>query len=112
MLEYIRILPVKRIRIRVGTETFVDSTRGMVLYEGIQPPRYYVPREDVKAALADGVDVALCQHKGRWKGLDVTVGDRKISGAAWTIYDPARATEAVKDFVAFHANKVDALVVD
>jgi uncharacterized protein (DUF427 family) len=111
MLEYIRILPVKRIRVRVGKETFVDSTRAVVLYEGIQPPRYYIPREDVKAELADG-GLAACQYKGRWKGLDVTVAGTKIPGAAWTIYDPTPACNAVKDYVAFHGGKVDEMIVD
>jgi uncharacterized protein (DUF427 family) len=112
MFEYIRILPVKRVRIRVGTETFVDSARGMVLYEGVLPARYYVPREDVKAEISDGADLAVCPHKGRWKGLDVTVGGTKIAAASWSIYEPTRATESLKDFVAFHGGKVDALIVD
>lgn len=111
MLEYIRLAPIKRIQVRLGTETLVDSTRGMVLYEGILPPRYFVPREDVKAELVNG-DQTNCQHKGQWRQLDMKVGEKVVPGAAWCIYSASKACMPIENWVAFHGGKVDAILVD
>ena len=71
MLDHVRLAPVKRVQIRLGGQPIVDSARGVIVYEGVLPPRYYVPREDVKGTLADGQGAATCPWKGKWKHLDL-----------------------------------------
>ena len=106
MTDHVRLEPVKRIRIRAGGKSIVDTLRGYVVHEGGLPPRYYVPREEVRGELTTGEGAAKCPWKGQWKHLDLTTGGVRIVNAAWTYYDTTPVCEPIKDFVAFYPDKV------
>jgi uncharacterized protein (DUF427 family) len=107
MADHVRLEPARRIQIRAAGEPIVDTARGVVVHEGSYPPRYYVPRDDVRATIADGHGGAKCPWKGLWKHLDVTVGGQRIGNAAWTYYDTTPTCESIRDFIAFYPDKVD-----
>lgn len=105
----VRLEPAKRIQIRAGGQPLVDTTRGYIVHEGGLPPRYYVPRDDVRgelSELSDGQGAARCPWKGRWKHLDLTSGGARIENAAWTYDEPTPACEPIRDFIAFYPDKV------
>jgi uncharacterized protein (DUF427 family) len=106
-MAHVSLDPVPHIRIQLGGKTIVDSTRGYVVHEGTLSDRYYVPREDVKIALTETKDGATCPWKGQWHHVDV--GD--IKHGAWTYYETTPVCEPIKNFVAFYANKVDAIEI-
>lgn len=81
----------------------------MVVHEGRLSPRYYVPREDVQAALQDGQGEGRCPWKGRWKHLQVSAHGKVVANGAWTYTDPTPVCEPIRDFIAFYPEKVDAL---
>lgn len=54
MSDHVTLEPAPRIQIRVGGQTIVDSRGAYIVHEGGLPDRYYVPRADVRAELADG----------------------------------------------------------
>jgi uncharacterized protein (DUF427 family) len=110
--DHVRLEPAQRIAVRIAGQVIVDTARGYVVREGSLPPRYYVPRADVRAEIVDGHGGARCPWKGQWKHLDLTAGDRRISNAAWTYYDPTPACEPIRDFIAFYPNKVDSIVAE
>lgn len=112
MTDHVRLSPVPHIRVRLGGVDIVDTTRGYVVLEGVYPPRYYVPREDVKAELTDTSDGGTCPWKGEWRHLDLTAGGQKVGRAAWSYHATTPVCAPIQGFVAFYANKVDAIEVE
>jgi uncharacterized protein (DUF427 family) len=105
----VRLEQAKRVHVRLGGADIVDTARGYVVYEGTLPPRYYVPREDVKAELTKGQGAASCPWKGKWEHLDATVGGKRVANAAWTYFEPTTVCEPIRNFVAFYPDKVELL---
>jgi uncharacterized protein (DUF427 family) len=126
MTDHVRLEPAGRIRIRAAGQSIVDTTRGYVVHEVGLPDRYYVPRDEVRAEIADGQGGARCPWKGLWKHLDViipaagpaagatagaTAGGQRISNAGWTYYEATPTCAPIQDFIAFYPTKVDAIDV-
>jgi len=111
MTDHVWLEPAKRIQIRIGGQSIVDTTRGYVVHEAGLPDRYYVPPDEVHGEVSDGQGAAKCPWKGLWKHLDITAGGAKIANAAWTYYEATPVCEPIRNFVAFYPNKVD-LVAD
>jgi uncharacterized protein (DUF427 family) len=110
--EALRIEPAgKRLRIALGGETIVDTDRAFIVHEEGRPPRYYVPREDVRAALAEGKDDGVCPWKGTWRSLDVSAGGKMIAGGAWSYVDPTPRCRELRGHVAFFPEKMGAFTV-
>src|SRR5215207_4286880 len=77
----------RRIRVELGGETIVDSTRTVRVLETSHPPVYYVPVDDVApGALAPAGDPrrTFCEWKGHADYFDVSAGGRTVDRAAWT----------------------------
>ena len=106
MTDHVRLEPAQRIQIRVAGTSIADTTRGYVVHEGGLPDRYYVPRDDVRAEIADGQGAAKCPWKGLWKHLDVTAGGQLIANAAWTYYETTPVCDPIRDFIAFYPDKL------
>ncbi|HEX7843854.1 MAG TPA: DUF427 domain-containing protein [Kofleriaceae bacterium] len=112
MTDHVKLEPVRRIQVRIGGQPVVDTTHGYVVHEGGLPDRYYVPRDEVRAEIADGQGGARCPWKGLWKHLDVIAGGHRIANAAWTYYEPTPVCAPIGDFIAFYPSKVDAIDVE
>jgi uncharacterized protein (DUF427 family) len=110
--DRVRLEPAKRIQVRAGGQAIVDTPRGYVVHELGHPPRYYVPRGDVRAEVSDGDGGARCPWKGLWKHLDVTAGGQRLDNAAWTYYETTPVCAPIRDFIAFYPTKVDAIDVE
>jgi|GEM_PF-2604071 len=105
MSDRVRIEPAPHIYVALGDTVVADSTQGYVVFEQGLPPRYYVPRADVKAELAPGTGAGTCPWKGEWKHLDVVVGGQKIAIGAWTYFESKPVTEPTRDMIAFYDTK-------
>ena len=104
---------VGRIRIVFAGTTIVDTTRAVRVLETSHPPVYYVPPEDIipEAVQAAGGQ-SWCEWKGQARYLDVVVGEARASKAAWTYPAPTTRFAALKDYVAFYADPMDACFVN
>lgn len=114
MIDHVRLEPAGRIRIRAAGQPIVDTTRGYIVHEVGLPDRFYVPRDEVRAELADGEGGARCPWKGLWKHLDMIVpaaGGQRIDNAAWTYYEATPACAPIEGFIAFYPTGVDAIDV-
>ena len=116
MTDHVRLEPAGRIRIRAAGQPIVDTTRGYVVHEVGLPDRYYVPRDEVRAEIADGQGGARCPWKGLWKHLDMIVpaagsAGQWIANAAWTYYEATPTCAPIQGFIAFYPTKVDAIDV-
>lgn len=112
MADHVRVNPAARIRVVLDGETIVDTDRGYTVHEGGLPPRFYVPRDAVRAELSDTEQTGACPWKGRWRHLDVVTLDKRkrIESGAWSYDEVKPVTEPIKGFVSFYANKVDRII--
>jgi uncharacterized protein (DUF427 family) len=81
--------------------------------ETSHPPVYYVPPTDVVTDyLQQEGRTTMCEFKGRAVYYTVQVGDRSVPEAAWSYPSPTDRFEALTDYVAFYASKMDACYLD
>jgi uncharacterized protein (DUF427 family) len=109
----IDILPSSRhVTVRVGDTVIADSARARVLHETGLPPRWYLPKVDVRMDLLSPSDtVSHCPYKGRASHLHGTVDGRQVDDIAWTYPYPLRESLEIAGLVSFYPDKVD-LTVD
>lgn len=112
MADHVRVSPAARILVVLGGETIVDTDRGYVVREGSLPPRYYVPRDVIRAELKDTDEVGSCPWKGQWRHLDVTAGGKRVPSGAWVYESVKDVTKPIEGFVSFYVDKVDRVVGD
>jgi uncharacterized protein (DUF427 family) len=94
----------RHVQVSLNGETVADTTRARVIFETGLPPRWYIPREDVRMDLLERSDSRTgCAYKGfasYW-----SVGDEDDVG--WFYPDPTRDADRIKDYVAFFNERVD-----
>ena len=101
----IDVIPTSRhIRISVDGQVVADTRQARALFETGLPPRWYIPREDVRMDLLEPTDfTSRCAYKGiatYWN-----VGEERV--IAWTYEDPKWDAERVRDLVCFFNERVD-----
>ncbi|NUP14341.1 MAG: DUF427 domain-containing protein [Polyangiaceae bacterium] len=94
------------IRVTSGGSPVAESHTAHVVHETGLPPRYYFPKEHLKAQVEPGTGEGVCPWKGKWRHLDVIVGDQRIANGAWTYYETTPVCAVIKDAVAFYPEKV------
>ena len=94
----------RHVRVSLNGQVVADTRRAKVLFEAGLPPRWYIPREDVRMELLEGSDKqTTCAYKGfasYW-----SVGDE--DDIAWTYLDPLHDALPVKGMVAFFNERVE-----
>jgi len=98
----------ERVRVLVSGEVLADSTDAVVLYETGLPPRYYLPREDVRMELLAPTDTATtCPFKGDASYWTARVGDREVVDVAWTYEAPIDERADITGRICFFVERVD-----
>ena len=98
----------KRVRVEHDGETIADSDRALRVLETSQAPAYDIPPEDVRTDLLDAHERrSLCEWKGQARYWTVNGSP----AAAWSYPRPAERYAALRDYVAFYPQKVDACFV-
>jgi len=102
-------LPSSRhVRVLVDRQVVADSTRPTVLYETGLPPRYYLPKTDIRMDLLSPTDTSsACPYKGWANYWTVTVDGEPHDDIAWGYRTPLPESEAVAGLVCFYNEKVD-----
>lgn len=103
------VLPSSRhVRIEVDGETVADSRRPSMLFETGLPPRYYLPKTDVRFDLLSPSDTtSRCPYKGTARYWDLTVNGVTHPDILWGYDFPARESEKIAGLVCFYNEKVD-----
>jgi uncharacterized protein (DUF427 family) len=92
----------RRVVVRVGDEELADTTRARILFEAGLPPRYYLPREDVRMeALMTSEVKTGCAYKG----FPVHFDHGSARAVAWSYEDPRRDAEPVRGRVCFYQER-------
>ncbi len=108
---YTRIdaLPSSRpVQIEVNRVLVADSHRPTILFETGLPPRYYLPKTDVRMDLLVPTSSATsCPYKGTARYWSVRAGDEVIPDLAWSYPTPLPESIKVAGLVAFYNERVD-----
>ncbi|WP_169947892.1 DUF427 domain-containing protein [Microbispora sp. H11081] len=100
----------RHIRVEVDGVTVADSRAPRILFETGLPPRYYLPKTDVRLdLLRPSPTVTHCPYKGRAVYWSVGEGE---SGAdlVWSYPTPLPESQKIAGLVAFYDEKVDVYV--
>lgn len=98
----------RRVRVSLDGEVLADSGRALVLFESGLPPRWYLPREDVRMdLLTPSPKRTSCPYKGHASYFSASVNGRTEEDLVWTYEDPRHDAADVKGYVAFFNERVD-----
>jgi len=108
----IDILPTSRaVRIEVDGVVLATSTHAHVLHETGLPPRWYLPKVDVRMDLLVATDhTTQCPYKGRAEYWSARVGERLEENVAWSYRTPLPESIRVAGMIAFYDERVDVVV--
>jgi uncharacterized protein (DUF427 family) len=108
---YTRIdaLPSSRhVEVIVDGVTVADSTHPTVLFETGLPPRYYLPKVDVRLdLLRESPTTSACPYKGFARYWSVDTGTSVAEDLVWSYPTPLPESEPVAGLVCFYNEKVD-----
>jgi uncharacterized protein (DUF427 family) len=99
------------VEVHVDGETLASTRRAKVLHETGLPPRYYIPREDVRAMLTRTETRTHCPFKGDASYWSARAGDQRLDDIAWSYEEPIPDAAPIASHVAFFNERVD-IVVD
>jgi uncharacterized protein (DUF427 family) len=100
----------KRVIVRLGGAVITDSTRALVMGAPGSPDVQYIPREDVDMSrLERTAHATYCPYKGDASYWSIRNGPRLVENAVWSYESPYEAVTAIKDHLAFYADRVDAI---
>ncbi len=102
----------RHVRIEVGGTTIADSTRPLILFETGLPPRYYLPKLDIRLELLRPTPtVTACPYKGVTSTYwTVFTGDITVADAAWCYDHPNPEVFRIAGRTAFFDERVDVYV--
>jgi uncharacterized protein (DUF427 family) len=91
------------VRVSLDGTLLAESSRSLALFETGLPPRWYIPREDVRVELEESDTVTRCPYKG--SAGYYSVGDAK--DLVWYYADPFPEVGRIAGLVCFLNEKVD-----
>jgi uncharacterized protein (DUF427 family) len=101
----------RRVQVLVDGVEVADSTSPRILFETGLPPRYYLPKPDVRMDLLTPSDrVSHCPYKGQAEYWTIDTGKRKVNGAAWGYRYPLPESAGVAGLVCFLDERVDIMI--
>ena len=99
-----------RVVVTVAGRIVADTRKALTLREASYPPIQYIPREDVDMTLLGRTDHATyCPYKGECAYYSIPLGGARSTNAVWTYESPYAAVAAIKDYLAFYPDRVDAI---
>jgi uncharacterized protein (DUF427 family) len=96
------------VTVRRGAAVIAKTDLALELHEAGYPAVLYVPLADVDQDLLGASDLhTYCPYKGEASYFDIVAGAGETdAGAIWYYPEPYKAVEAIRDHVAFYADRV------
>jgi uncharacterized protein (DUF427 family) len=102
----------RHVRVELDGVVLADSTHAHVLFETGLPPRWYLPKVDVRMDLLEPTaTVSHCPYKGQAQYWSARVVDRTVADLVWSYRTPLPESQKIAGMVAFCNERVD-LVID
>ena len=100
----------RRVSVEFNGVILADSSRAMVMRETRLAPVYYFPRSDVRTDLLNRTrHHSYCPFRGSASYWTLKVGEQVLENAVWSYESPNPEAAAVKDYLAFYQNRMDAV---
>jgi len=101
----------RHVRVEVDGVTVAESARPTVLFETGLPPRFYLPKTDVRLDLLEPTNtVSHCPYKGKAQYWSVHAGDTVHNDLAWSYRTPLHESQKIEGLIAFYNEKVNLYV--
>jgi uncharacterized protein (DUF427 family) len=100
----------RHVRVSSGGQPLAESTRPRLVFETLLPVRWYLPAEDVTAALVPSDTRTWCAYKGEASYWSVETGDGLVRDAVWSYRDPLPDAVQLRDLFCFFDERVDVAV--
>ena len=101
---------VSRVVVTVAGHIVADTRKALTLREANYAPVQYIPREDVDMTLLARTNHATyCPYKGDCAYYSIPLGGARSTNAVWTYESPYAAVAAIRDYLAFYQDRVDAI---
>lgn len=98
----------RRLTVSVGDVTVAETERAQVLFETGLPPRWYIPREDIRLDLFEpSARRTRCAYKGEASYFSLAADGVSEADIAWTYPEPWREAEPVAGHICFFDERVD-----
>jgi uncharacterized protein (DUF427 family) len=99
-----------RVVVSVAGRVVADTRAALTLRESAYKPVQYIPRSDVDMSLlARTSHATYCPYKGDCAYYSIPLGGERATNAVWSYEAPFPAVAAIRDYVAFYPNRVDAI---
>ena len=99
-----------RVVVKVAGRVVAETRDALTLREASYPPVHYIPRKDVDMALLQRTDHSTyCPYKGDCAYFSIPLGGERSANAVWTYETPYAAVAAIRDYLAFYPDRVDAI---
>ncbi|MDA1098474.1 MAG: DUF427 domain-containing protein [Proteobacteria bacterium] len=100
------------VRITVAGQMVAESSRARMLFETGLPPRYYLPKEDVRMELlAPSGRRTDCPYKGTAAYWHLNLGEECFEDLVWSYPAPVAEAARIKDYLCFFDERVEAVSV-
>lgn len=100
----------RRLRVRVGGTTLVDTDDTTILFETALEPRLYVDPAHVRTDLLVRSETSsYCNYKGFATYWSLVSGERVVEDVAWCYPDPPPESLPIKGFLSFDDTRADVL---
>jgi uncharacterized protein (DUF427 family) len=98
------------VRVTFNGRVVAEWARALLMRERNYLPVFYIPREDVDAALLKRTDrSAYCPYKGDASYFSIHAGGRVSENASWTYEQPYSTVAEIKNYLAFYPNRMHAI---
>lgn len=102
--------PSRKVRVRFAGKVIAETERAIRLQEASYPPVLYVPIADVIGeALEKTGHSTYCPFKGHASYWSLAAGGKRAENAVWGYETPYDEVMAIKGYVAFYPNRVEAI---
>lgn len=92
----------RHVRVQVAGELVAESTRPRIMYESSLPPRYYLPRADVRGDLLTSSTLRTqCPYKGTASYWHVDLAGDRHENVFWSYEKPRRDAADVEGRLSF-----------
>ena len=99
------------VEVRLGGELLAATDRALRLDETGLPPRFYVPRDDVRMDLLRPTSFhTTCPFKGEASYWSADIGGETHDGIVWAYEAPIPAAAEIAGYLSFYPNRTEVTV--
>jgi len=100
------------VEVRLEGDLLASTDRALRLDETGLPPRYYIPKDDVRMDLLEATSFhTTCPFKGEASYWSAEAGGTRHDGVVWAYETPIAGAEAIAGHLSFYPDRTEISVV-